>query len=466
MKSFVSLLTALVLAVACIGCAFAEDLPALTLEAEARIDKDVLQEIPGLADESRQQAGLVADILNALKFSLVISGNAGQLTLKTDKDTVADLGLQADENGINIASSLLGDKVIQVPREAIQSAVQTQSDAGADAAANGIDPKEIAEAVKKLDPQKVAEDLVECFQNLTAKIELKIGAPEAGTWEVDGMTFTAKVPVNLTFDDMMELFEGFAGDFLGRESVSPLTQIKYKGQEVGPLILRKIGEIRKMPENRKPEITMTAYMNDNGDTYFTVDTLRKGAGKDGGDEILHAGFGQTGGKTVSFLNGEAKKGTFRYSITADNAGIMDMEGDIDAEGSKGHMTVHAESDFAEADTVIQAQEREIRSHVLVKTTENGMEATEEVYLNGMDKPLVTMSLKLTKGGEVTSRFGEDGVTVVPLQKLMDTNDSSTLTSVLMEVYAHFPEAMNVLYQVLPEESVAMLKQMIQPRQNP
>lgn len=464
MKSFLSVLMALVMAFACIGGVFAEGTGTLNIEAEVHIDKDALLSLPGTTEENKQQIALAADLLNVLKANLLTDGKVFQISLKAEDDALLDIGLKADGQGITLSSSLLGSKVIYLSAEVMKQLMQAGQAGQSAQIPGGFNVQEITEVIKGLDKEQIAKDVSECVQDFSAKIQAKVGEPETGSYEVDGMVFTTKVPVNLTFDELMEMVITFAKNIVTKDSLSPLMKVLAKDKDVGAALDKKIEEIKNMPAEEKFDMNIAVYSNETGDTYLAADVSRKAKAEGEKDEVFHLGLGTVGGKTIGLYTGDNPGGTQNFYFEATAEKNVNMEGTFDAKDSNVHMLVHAGPGISDSVVTVKASDATVMAHSNVQIQDGEGGFVYEWYYNDLEKAVITVNGKVSKGSEITSKFEGEGITVIPFEKLFDQKDTSTMSSLAMELSGQIMTAMNTLIKHLPEDTAKMLTQMMIPAQ--
>lgn len=452
MKSFISVLMALVMAFACIGCVSAEEQRAVTVEITASLDKEALSAMPGMTEESKQQIEFFSDILNVLKLNAVIDGQAIQMDVMAEDDKLFTLAGRKDNKGITVASSLLGNNVIQIVPEKMAQLMQSAGGTGMPQISGSFDIQKIIEIAKSLDMKKVSADMLECVQDFIGKFQAKVGEPETGSFEVDGQTFTMKVPINMTVDELLEMGVSFFKGIVTKESVAPLMKALAGDKDIGAAIDKWFEEAKKTPEDQKPDMEMAVYANESGDSYFVVDiTGKKQEGSQ--QEIMHSGSGKIGGTTIYIVKYAAKDGgSFDMNMTATEDKNVNMTFKLESAQMNMDVEMHAEPGFADSVAVVKAGGMEVKTHSHTTVNDNGTDFILEYFFNAAEKAAITVNVKAFKGGEITAKFEGDDLQVIPFEKLMDKEDSSAVSQLAMEAMGQLTGALTTLKNHLPENT--------------
>ncbi|WP_337236121.1 hypothetical protein, partial [Vibrio cholerae] len=78
---------------------------------------------------------------------------------------------------------------------------------------------------------------------------------ESGEFTVDGLAFTAKIPLNMTYGELMELILTCAKDLLGKESVKPLVEMFAKDSDPVAELDKALENLKNQPAEEKYELT-------------------------------------------------------------------------------------------------------------------------------------------------------------------------------------------------------------------
>ena len=478
MNSIISILAILAMLVTSMGGLTAKLETPVSVEMSIQADGEALLQMAGAdtaTPEAAQTYTLITDVLNVLKLRGVADKNTIELDLLAEDDPLITIGARGDENGGTIASTLLGSKVFFVSQEIInmykEAILTSLKEALGKQGSNGTD---LFEAFKSLDFQKITADLGEIGQKFMASFQEKIGTPEKGEFAVDGFSFTTKVPVNMTYEELMILMLNSTKEFLTKDyAVEFLNKIGVK-EDMGAKVDEAIEKVKNTPEEEKIDMTLAAYMNDDGSTYVSVDLKGKtetalGMTKEGGeaatekrDMEMHVGAGQVDGLTriiITSKSGEETNFIFNVTGGAENAEIT---GNITGKGTK--MDVNAVINKYGMDMVITAEggalAMPMKYHVSARKEGEKMVETVELFFNNMEKALLTYNITAGKGGEFLSKFEGEGIETVPVEKLSGEN-STEVQSLQMTMFSSLLQGVNTLKDHLPENSADMLLQMVQ-----
>jgi len=466
MKSFLSFVLAIVLAFSCIGCVSAEGKGAVTIEAEIGLDKEQAAaqtaqggEVPA---ETKQMMDLVGDLLGVAKLRAVVDldQKAGQLELTAENETIISIGLRSDGKGISLASSLLGDQVLFMSSELMKQFMQQAS--SAQASAGGLNVQELTETINKLDKEQFSKEMTEVGQEFVAAFQDKIGQPEPGEYEVDGMMFTARTPVNLSYVELMEILTNTAKSFLSKESIQPVLKLFSKGEDVAAKLDKDFEDLKKKAEEQKTELSVVIYTDDNGSLYCVAEVNSKAGTAGESGQIMRCGCGSVNGGFVMNMTGKGEKsGKFEIHMNVTEQKVMDMNGNYEhPDGGATTFTAHAEAGSSESVIETTRDGQTVKCHTAVKVSGESASFESEWFMNGNEKALFFIKGSVVNGGELTLKFDGDDVAVLPIEKLMSGEDTSAVSSLSLIVMGNLAEAVNKLARHMPENTGALLTTLV------
>ena len=471
MTSIVSILMTVVMIFSSFGGMTAGVEETASFEAKISVDADMLAmlipaqpaaESTGEETEEAAQPGIaeiLPEILNVLTIQGVAAPGVSELDLFAGKDVLLSLGMKTTEEGAVLASSLLGRNVIQVSPEMIAQAQQQMMSGMAQSSTAGMDPQALMDTMQNLDWEQISKDFTEVLGQFAAGFEAKTGETEKGEFTVDGFTFSAKTPVNITYEEAAELLLTTAKELLGRESVRPL--VEAFGAEADPAaqIDEALENLKNLPEDQKYTLELASYAQDDVTAYYAAD-LSRGTGADGSAaaEQIHAGIGTVDGQFRTIISGA--DGTAVDVAVAVSEESTAAQISFSAAGTTGSVTISSTEGGSDVLSTVQSQGMAVTTHVVTAQAGDRTNFTAEVMLFGAEKPLVTITGSAGKGGEVVSAFEGEEITAIPFESLASTEDttaSSQLTSTLM---LGLMNAINVLKANLPESIGSWLNTML------
>ena len=319
-KSILSMVMALVMAFSCIGLAAAEE---GTISFDAKISADIPAlmaqsgEAPAELPEDAQQAlNAVNAILNTVTLKGVFEKDAGEVALYAGDDLMLSIGAKKTEEGATIASTLLGNQVLFLSNEMVQQMqqqIQQQAATSATASAGSLNE------LQNIDKEQLGKDVAEIAEKLSKAFSEKVGEPENGEFTVDGMTFTVKTPVNITYAEASELILNSAKELLGKDSMKAV--LKAFSQKGDPIeeIDKAIEKIKNQPAEEQPELSAAIYSNDKDDNYVVIEMTKKTAAtetEEAKEEKVYFAEGLADGTVKILLTADAEKEDIEFAFNA------------------------------------------------------------------------------------------------------------------------------------------------------
>ena len=462
MKKILSLLVTLALLLTSVGSLAAGSDTAFTLEYQMRVNADelaaVLQKTGALKEESSPQLNLVADVLNATSARIVIDKGVIQGELLAEDEAFLTLGAQKNETGVRIASSLLGDQVLFISPEMLKKLSEMSLEQQKNV--TGIDFKAVAEAFQKLDYQQVGTDIAGYVQTIFSTIMSKAGAPEQGEFTVNGVAFTTKTPINITFDELAELVLGCAKDFFSKDYVRNITGLIWKDKNLPAGFANAIKKVKELPEDQKFAVTFEIYSNEGGDSGVVFELHRGGQESSTPEPESICTHVTVQGKNVNVIYTFKQKDTdIKMDCVADTAANT-LEFHMNANDGKQNIvyTVTAENGRSEAIVEMTGGQIDMKGHTVATKETDAFTIVSESFFGGSETATTVSTLKITKGGEITMKFTGDDVKDLPLESLL--KDQNALAPLAMTAYGNVLQAFNTLIKHLPEESANLANQLV------
>lgn len=435
MKKLLALLLAMLLALSC-TLSLAEtaevtddavfQAPALTLASELDIDRDVLNNVLTTFGVGEEYIGLidtVAAVLTEVSEQVVFADNGLEYDLFLKDTNILNLNGETTEDGLSLATSLLPSYVLTLSNDSLLKVLEA-----------------ISSQLQSSDAPFDVEALVESVTGYAqAYIDscvsaVNLGESEMGEYEVNGLTFNIKTPIDVDIPAIMEAAAKLVNDIQSDEAVQAALQA---AENSGFHIALKDAEAEVADPATLPALTMDAYMNVDaeGNVSDTVDVVFE----------------------------VALPGTEEPATT----------GDVLVEGNK--VTVNV--DFATADTTVvfafvpQDAGASMRLDVnysglysglsLIFDAQEQLTCQADLFLLDADKPLVTEVASLYFDGE-RAAISSEGKTVYALDGLVDGSadiDELASTLGLDLVLNGLTGLLSDATQAMPEE-FAPLAQMI------
>ena len=463
MTQIFSIILVIAMAFSSIGGLTANVEDTVSFDAKISVDADALTALSAatgaeMPEETRQTMKVVSDILGALSLKGIASRDAAELDLLAGEDIALSIGAKNTETGVTVASSLLGNDVVAVSKEQIEAMQQTASPQAVSTAAT----------LEKLDREQITKDAEEAFGNLIQAFEAKKGETETGEFTVDEMTFTGKTPVNITYAEAAELVMTSVKELMGRESMKPLAELT--GKDIGAEIDKKLEELKNQPETDYPVTELTIYTDADNCAYYVCSAQKAPAEGETQGEKLYIGLGnvdelnhlrmntETGKQKAEILSVGTKEGTLdmkavvhdeanqsdaEISVTADGTGNLDLTADIKNATMTGKIVVKKETAEGERNNI-----------------------TLQLFMGDAGQALLTISGTAGKGGEITSVFEGEDVTVTPYETLMSTTDQTAASQFQVKLMAGLLKVISVVTKNVPEDTAAWINAQIKNMMTP
>ena len=461
MKKMLSLILIVVMTLSCIG-GMAEGLKEpVSFEAKVSLNTDVLKK--AVAGDSEVPAEIektltaIRDILDVLSLKGTADKDSFELGLFAGEDAVATLGVKGAEEGITIVSSFINGLALNISKEQM-TAVTAQNTSGPDIQA-------LMEAVQNLDEEQIRKDAEEISDKLEKAFEEKKGETETGEFTVDEMAFTGKTPVNMTYTEMMELVVANVKDLLAKESLQPIIKALGQNVDINAELDKALEKIKAQAEEEKPEMQITLYTDADQDEYATIDlviTTPATDEKPAAEQKVYVGFGKVDGLTRSRITMNDNRMNMEIFVTGKDDGSIDEKITVNSDDVTASATASrdAAGNFTMEETVTS---KDVKVRIVVKS-----EAAEgdrknfamNVFYGDEAETLLSINGTAGKGGEKFCTFEGDGITVIPVEKLGDSSDTSAYTQLMTGVQTGLMSALGTLMKNLPQESSAWLLQQL------
>lgn len=236
----------------------------VTAEAGVTLEGDFTAE-GGTAAAVDALKGLIGDI--TFRFAADPAG-AAQMQVLLKGSPVGTLSVQRSAEGWDVVSNLFPGTKLTLSNEALeQMMAQMGQSLGGE---NGLNTQ-IASLQEKITPELI-EAISAPFQELVETIASKRGEPETGTFEVNGATYTQKVPYNMTAREMVVLGVSTIKKVLGNETVAAFVK-DVTGNEISlEDIDETLEELQSAEEEKMPVLDCAEYSGEAGSCVAVIFT--------------------------------------------------------------------------------------------------------------------------------------------------------------------------------------------------
>ena len=466
MTSVLGILVALVMAFSSIGGAPIKTEGPVSFDAKIGLDQENVLALAGaettVPEETAKTVKVISDILDAITVKGTGDKETGELALYAGDDLLLSFGVKNAEDGLRIASSLLGSSVIYISAETMQGMQQQML-----ANARGMDLQALIEAVNNLDKEQLQKDWIEICGKLVKALEEKKGEPENGDFTVDGLAFAAKKPVNVTYTEFITLVLENLKEMLTKDYMQPVIKALNSDQDIAASIDESIKELSSKPEEEKPELQCAVYSDGKGGAYVVYDftqAVKTAATETDAVEVesLHMGSGTVDGQYKGNINFVTKKAGADMTFTRTEDGAMDILAKVIDDKNTADITFTRDAaGKAELNCQIHDTATGTDATILGKLepTENDrVQYSAEMFFGNAEKPWLTISGTAGKGGEAISAYDGKDITAIPVEKFADAEDKSATTQLYITVMANFLKIRSTLVKNLPDDTAAWVNE--------
>ena len=351
----------------------------------------------------------IATIINglALKGAVSVADAKMEMDVLLNGEAVATVAGQATDEGLTFVSDLFPNTAVVVPAQAVQEALQAYI--GSSSETEGIDTSALA----SLDIEALVEPIITGVQE-------KFGETVADTFEFEGVTYTARTPINITTKELSLLSLNFAKSLFESEAVASVTA-QIPGFSMDS-INEAIESVNNTPDEELPEAVLNWYANENGDALFVGTVMKDGIGME-----MEMGFLASQNFLYRMnLNAGEEAGTITYSADVDmNTGVMAVQ-------------------FAQ----IQSGVNMFSMSLTGASAGNGYKLTAALGMYGMD--ILTLNIAYSPEAVILATVETEGKNVITLDDLSNT-DSSVLEGLISDMQTNGLQAvLTKAMQVMPE----------------
>ena len=420
MKKMLALALALMLALSCVS-ALAE-LPGLedgvTVAAAVNLDQEAVMNLAAMTGAEMDEATaammpIVFNIINGLGLKAAVKGTDAQIDVLLKDTSVAALNLSMNDQGIVITCDAIPTYAFTVSAETIQALLnQIMESMPAD--------------MGSIDPEALGEAIGNAIGNAINTILSKAGETEMGDFNVDGMSFNARIPVNITTKELALITMNMVKEIVAEPSMAPILSMAGDGFDLSQ-IEESIQELEAMDEASMPvtEAFIYGQVDDNGNAngiYVAVDISRDG-------------------ETVSMRGGYVGNHILAGGSALDQ-GAFKVDAEIKEDGADINFTVEAQGMSILVNLVVAVR------------ADGGADLRASLSMNG-SAPIFSGYLSVVPGAEITAPASAEGKNVIAIEDLMAGSEEASgnaMTALQSAAIIIMSKAM----QVMPEEFNAIM----------
>ena len=210
-------------------------------------------------------AAAIPAMLEKLTLHAALDPSAMQVELRADGNALLSVAMQKQEDGWALASGILPQMELTVKQETLdQLMAQIQSSA--------VGGSSLSEILGKIDFQAILSVIITSGLQLQAAFEEKFGAPETGSFIVDGEEYTQKSVSSLTLAEAGEMIRSALESILADEHVAEAFSL-FGAQ---PPAVSALDITAGIPEDA--DFTVARYTGDAGKSCLEVSVLKDTTG--------------------------------------------------------------------------------------------------------------------------------------------------------------------------------------------
>jgi len=420
MKKLIS--TLLILAVLlCSAPALANTLntdKGLTAEFSVNVNSSAVMQLIGSAAGMEDTVGNVLSILNNLKIKLAMKGQAGQLDMSLKNKQLIALGFGAENGGYTLVCDLLPEYAFHLSAETLQKINQ-----------------ELSKSIPTdINVNEAAKALLRPLDNLLNAVSQKVGAPESGSYTVDGMEFNARIPVDLTKKEAELLLLQYAKEVVADPAAEPL------------LIPLSAFFVTNTPSE---DVDLKEAFNEALDSIIA--STEQYGDETSLDIVIYGDVSEYGVASKTYAEIKFDSYNTAYVGQIDNCFVLKV-----VENDGGHL-LSISVDDTEKGALATFQYKEYGTDVLLKCDitdrgDGGFESRTDVYFNGSDS-LGTVFFNVSSGANISLPANSSGKAVIDFEEL-GSGSSQELQSLLMNA---LPTLLNKAQDAMPDEMGSLMQ---------
>ena len=289
MSNLLSGILAIIIALTsmCGGLANSNVEKAMIIDAGITFDGDATTLLSGFmqtgGEDQTEQINATIDgikeLLKAITLRFQADKTVGQMAVLINGEPASSLTVKANDagDGWNVISTLFPSSMLTVTQATIDQMQNSFMKTGSQSSSS-LDLDEL----KQLDVQALTQLASEAFSEVAAGFTGSAGEPETGSWEIDGVVYTTKVPYNITTKEAGLLILNAVKKVMSEETLSALLTKINPSFSVASLD-EAIQQLQDGDESTMQPLAIAAYTNEDGNNCMEI-TL--GTEEEGLDFIL------------------------------------------------------------------------------------------------------------------------------------------------------------------------------------
>lgn len=435
MKKMFALMLALMLALAGMSAAFAEDAagapsipvtPAVssgagTIDLKVNLNGDLISQLLGASGkEAAGKAAAIVELLNNMSITMTSDGVDAEMFIKVKDEPVAGMAVLKDTDKMFILSDLFPHYILKIDQNAMGAQTADGQSAAVGMPQLSIDPEQMNAMMAPA--TKLLNDMM-----------AKVGQPEAVQETFYETEFTAKSPINLTTKEALQMVLGAAKDIVSQEGFAALLeQLKASGITVNfnaEEIDKKLEEINNAKDEDLPVLDASVYSNQAQDGLFVINVTKN-------EETVEVKTGSIKGGFVNEVTVPGKAHVFVQGSQTDGSVTMNIQ----FVPQKG-LTIDIDGNF--------------------KASDAGFTGMFTVKMNGVVLGVVTISG--SPEPTMSGAFGMEDKTEITIADLQDPSGKTAeafkadlmagLMTCLAKVVLAVPDLSEIMQQLMPMSSL-------------
>lgn len=424
MKKLTALLLALLLALTGV-LAMAEEAPeAVTITGELEINRDAakaLMQGMGMDDDTIAVYDAIIALLDAISEKVVIADGGIEYEMSLNGQPALTLAGEADENGLNLATSLLPSYYFTLSYETVLELIKTYAPFLTEAE----ESREATDALlASIDVDALRESVEGYFTEYaqTCSTAVVMGEAVQETYEYNDLTFNAKVPIELDLPTLvnatMKLYNQLCEDETVKATLEAL-----KSSNLNFNLEPFEGEV---PADELPTVDVAMYFNvdesgnTDDNTLVTVDVTQPDA--------------ESPSTLVNVLmTPESTQVVVELPEAETTVGVTVVPFD---DGHAVRLDVTAQETYFGADLTVT--EGEEKTHVF------------NFYFSDDETPLVTETVVVKPEGERTYAIADDSRTALSIEEIVTDEDGKVVGELVSDAQTGLFSLIGTASDAVPE----------------
>ena len=362
MNNLLSGILAIIIALTsmCGGLANSNVEKAMIIDAGITFDGDATTLLSGMmqtgGEDQTEQINATIDgikeLLKAITLRFQADKTTGQMAVLINGEPASSLTVKANDagDGWNVISTLFPSSMLTVTQATIDQMQNSFMKTGSQSSSLDLD------MLKQLDVQALTQVVSEAFGEVAAGFTGSAGEPETGSWEIDGVVYTTKVPYNITTKEAGLLILNAVKKVMSEETLSALLTKINPSFSVASLD-EAIQQLQDGDESTMQPLAIAAYANEDGNNCMEI-TL--GTEEEGLDFILAQAASITkvslkglGLDSAITIDGENKTVNFNVTIASGDKTVV----------VSGTLAAVSDSEFSIAFSITTAKDNTPKSAI-------------------------------------------------------------------------------------------------------